>query len=161
MRSVLWVKNGIQEITNHTGIFRSMLYCRIMGVIHLWAVCWVVLSLWEDSFWISCRGEWCCPKIPVPSPPALLLSLWLRSGSSKTELKNSLLQIHCSKYTRGRALSLKWLLNTHLAGTILKSGSRAGEEMCTGSLKFHSGDGSKQSRLCVLGREITCRGDAG
>lgn len=29
-----------------------------------------------------------------------------------------------------------------------------------GSLKFYSGDGSKQSRLCGFGREITCRDDA-
>lgn len=123
MRSVLWVKNGIWEISNRAGTFRSMLYYRTVGIIHLWAVCWIVLSLLEDSFLISCRGGWCCPKIPVPSPPALLLSLWLRSGNSKTRIKNSLLQISCSKYTGGRIASLKWWLNTHLAGTILKSGS--------------------------------------
>lgn len=38
---------------------------------------------------------------------------------------------------------------------------RSQEEICMGSLKFHSGDGSKQSRLCGFGREITSHDDAG
>lgn len=71
-------------------------------------------------------------------------------AAAKIGFKNRLLQVYSSKYTRGRTSSLKWLLNARLAVTMLKSSSAdLGEgRFAWALLKFRSGDGSKQSRLC-------------
>lgn len=98
------------------------------GITHLWRMSWVLdcpRVCDRIPFWFLAEGGVIlaqCPCAILSCPAAFQMT---HTGEQQRALgfKNRLLQIDFSKYTRGRVLSLKWLLNTHLALTMLKSGS--------------------------------------